>query len=121
VAKLQSAGVRDGYADYWAAYRLDFLSGGKLQLTVVGTDPDRWAALNRKVDAGGPPAWIPLNATAQFNDKPQIVGPANISETPFLADLHRLGIGYRTVNAGLVRAVIPDRPVPLRSVGVPAG
>jgi hypothetical protein len=125
VGTLESAGVRDGYADYWVAYRLDFLSGGKLQLTVVGTDPDRWAALNRKVVTGGPPAWIfvPLNATAlgQFNGTPQIVGPANISETQFLADLHRLGISYRTVNAGLVRAVVPDRPVPLRSVGVPAG
>jgi hypothetical protein len=125
VAKLESAGVSDGYADYWAAYRLDFLSGGKLQLTVVSTDSDRWAALNRKVVAGGPPAWIfvPLNATAlsQFNDHPQIVGPGSISETQFLADLHRLGIGYRTVNAGLVRGVIPDRAVALRSVRVRVG
>jgi uncharacterized membrane protein len=125
VVKLESAGVRDGYADYWVAYRLDFLSSGRLQLTVVGTDSDRWAALNRKVVAGGPPAWIfvPVNATAlgQFNGTPQIVGPADISETQFLADLHRLGIGYRTVNAGLVRAVVPDRAVPLGSVGVPFG
>ena len=75
--------------------------------------------------AGGPPAWIfvPLNATAlgQFNDNPQIVGPADISEAQFIADLHRLGIGYRTVNAGLVRAVIPDRAVSLGSAGVPVG
>jgi len=125
VAKLESAGVRDGYADYWVAYRLDFLSGGKLQLTVVGTDPDRWAALNQKVAAGGPPAWIFVqpNATAlgQFTGTPQIVGPASISEAQFIADLHRLGIGYRTVNAGLVHAVVPDRAVPLRSVGVAVG
>jgi hypothetical protein len=125
MAKLESAGVRDGYADYWVAYRLDFLSGGKLQLTVVDTDPDRWAALNRRVVAAKRPAWIfvPVNATAlgQFNDNLQIVGPADISETQFLADLHRLGIGYRTVNAGLVRAVIPDRAVAPRSVGVPVG
>ena len=125
VATLESAGVRDGYADYWVAYRLDFLSGGKLQLTVVGTDPDRWAALNQKVATGGPPAWIfvPPNATAlgQFTGTPQIVGPAGISEAQFIGDLQRLGIGYRTVNAGLVHAVVPDRAVPPRSVGVLAG
>ncbi len=125
VAQLESAGVRDGYADYWVAYRLDFLSGGKLQLTVVGTDPDRWAALNQKVATGGPPAWIfvPPNATAlgQFTGTPQIVGPAGISEAQFIGDLHRLGIGYRTVNAGLVHAVVPDRAVPLHSVGVAVG
>jgi 4-amino-4-deoxy-L-arabinose transferase-like glycosyltransferase len=125
VATLESAGVRDGYADYWVAYRLDFLSGGKLQLTVVGTDPDRWAALNHKVATGGPPAWIfvPPNATAlgQFTGTPQIVGPAGISEAQFIGDLQRLGIGYRTVNAGLVHAVVPDRAVPPRSVGVLAG
>ena len=107
------------------AYRLDFLSGGKLQLTVVGTDPDRWAALNQKVATGGPPAWIfvPPNATAlgQFTGTPQIVGPAGISEAQFIGDLQRLGIGYRTVNAGLVHAVVPDRAVPPRSVGVLAG
>ena len=125
VAKLESAGVRDGYADYWVAYRLDFLTGGKLQLTVVGTDPDRWAALNRKVVTGKPPAWIfvPITPTsfAQFTGSPQMVGPAAISETQFIADLHRLGIRYRTVNAGLVRAVVPDRAVPPGSVGVPVG
>jgi hypothetical protein len=125
VAKLESAGVRDGYADYWVAYRLDFLTGGKLQLTVVGTDPDRWAALNRNVVTGKPPAWIfvPITPTsfAQFTGSPQMVGPAGISETQFIADLHRLGIRYRTVNAGLVRAVVPDRAVPPGSVGVPVG
>jgi hypothetical protein len=125
VAKLESAGVRDGYADYWVAYRLDFLTGGKLQLTVVGTDPDRWAALNQKVVSGGPPAWIfvPITPTsfAQFDGSPQMVGPAGISEAQFIADLHRLGIGYRTINAGMVRAVVPDRAVSPGSIGVPAG
>ena len=122
LSKLESGRVDDGYADYWVAYRLDFLSGGSLHVTVVGTDPDRWMALNHQVAESRAPAWIfvpdtPLGAS-QFDNAPQIVGPGNVNEAQFIADLHRFHIGYRTVTAGLVNAVIPDRPVSPYSVGV---
>jgi hypothetical protein len=124
IAKLEAAGVQDGYADYWVAYRVDFLSGDKINLTVVGSDPDRWQAQHRTVDRSKAPAWIFVPpdpaGLAQFAGTPLIVGPANITQAQFEADLHRLGIGYRVVDAGLIHAVIPDRAVPLKSVGVPA-
>ncbi len=122
VSKLESAGVRDGYADYWVAYRLDFLSGGTLHVTVVGTDPDRWRALNRQVVQSRAPAWIFVPNTRagvqQFNNAVQIVGPGNVDEAQFIADLHRFHIGYRTITTGLVNAVIPDRPVSPHSLGI---
>jgi hypothetical protein len=122
LAKLEAGGVRAGYADYWVAYRLDFLSGGKVHMTVVGTDPDRWPALNREVEDSRTPAWIfvPLTpgSLAQFAETPQVVGPATISEAQFIADLHRLGVGYRIVTTGLIDAVIPDRAVSAHEVGI---
>jgi hypothetical protein len=120
---LEAGGVRDGFADYWVAYRLDFLSGGKLHLTVVGTDPDRWESQNREVLASRSPAWIFVKPDAaglgQFSGTPQIVGPASQSQATFIADLHRLNIGYRVVSTGLVNAVIPDRTVlPAEIIGL---
>jgi hypothetical protein len=122
LAKLEAGGVRDGYADYWVAYRLDFLSGDKVHLTVVGTDPDRWPALNREVVESKTPAWIFVPQTptglAQFSGTSQSVGPADITESRFTAELRRLHVGYRTVTTGLVNAVILDRPVAPRRFGV---
>jgi hypothetical protein len=119
--KLEASGVRDGFADYWVAYRLDFLSGGKLHLTVVGSDPDRWTALNREVLRSPSPAWIFVKPDAaglsQFGDTVQIEGPASQDQAAFIADLHRLHIGYRIVSTGLVNAVIPDRAVLPQAIG----
>jgi hypothetical protein len=119
--KLEASGVRDGFADYWVAYRLDFLSGGTLHLTVVGTDPDRWTAQHDEVLASRSPAWIFVNPDAaglsQFGDTVQIEGPASQSQAAFIADLHRLHIGYRIVSTGLVNAVIPDRRVLPQTIG----
>jgi hypothetical protein len=119
--KLEASGVRDGFADYWVAYRLDFLSGGKLHLTVVGSDPDRWTTLNQEVLKSRSPAWIFVKPDAagltQFGDTVQIEGPASQSQAAFIADLHRLHIGYRIVSTGLVNAVIPDRAVLPQKIG----
>ena len=49
IAALEAKGIRTGYADYWVAYKLDFLSHGTLGFTVAGADPDRWAQLDRQV------------------------------------------------------------------------
>jgi len=111
--KLEAAGVSDGFADYWVAYRLDFLSGGKLHLTVVGTDPDRWSSLNQQVVKSKSPAWIFVTPDAvsygQFGGTVEIEGPAGQTEAVFIADLKRDHIGYRVVTTGLINAVIPDQ------------
>jgi hypothetical protein len=122
LAPLESHGIRDGYADYWIAYRLDFLSGGKLRLTVAGNDPDRWASLNQEVLDAPSTAWIFVaptpTAQLQFAGSAAL-GPGGLSESAFLADLRRHHIGFHIVRSGFMRAVVPDRPVRPAQVGLP--
>jgi hypothetical protein len=122
LAPLESHGIRDGYADYWIAYRLDFLSGGKLRLTVAGNDPDRWASLNQEVLDAPSTAWIFVaptpTAQLQFAGSAAL-GPGGLSESAFLADLRRDHIGFHIVRSGFMRAVVPDRPVRPAQVGLP--
>jgi hypothetical protein len=122
-AALEADGIRTGYADYWVAYKLDFVSRGNLSVTVAGTDPDRWAALSQEVRTSKSPAWlfvppaqVPIGL-AQFAQTDEIQGPSGLTEANFLAALARLGVRYRTVNAGPIQAVIPARPVQLGDSG----
>ncbi len=121
-AILEANGVRAGYADYWVAYPLDLLSGGRLEITTAGADPDRWASLDGRVHASSSQAWlfVALDAAGinQFAATVAIQGPDGISEDEFVADLHRLGVPYKVVDAGLVQAVVPSRVVSLSSVGL---
>jgi hypothetical protein len=120
---LESKGIRTGYADYWVAYKLDFLSDSRLTLTVAGTDPDRWATLDQEVRSSPSPAWLFVPAgrlpagLAQFAQTGNIQGPSGLSEPQFLAALDRLGIPHRTVDAGPIQAVIPASPVQLHNDG----
>jgi hypothetical protein len=105
------------------AYKLDFVSRGNLSVTVAGTDPDRWGALSREVRMSKSPAWlfvppaqVPVGL-AQFAQTDEIQGPSGLTEANFLAALARLGIPYKTVNAGPIQAVIPARPVQLGDSG----
>jgi hypothetical protein len=123
--KLESSGIRDGYADYWDAYRLDFLSAGRLHLTVAGNDPDRWVTLNNEVIGAASNAWIFVTAPPATRDPfPQFpvasgVGPGGLTESQFIADLHRGDIHYRIVTSGFIQAVVPDHRVMPAEVGLP--
>ncbi len=120
IADLQTNGIREGYADYWVAYDLDFLSHERLDVT----DPsvDRWVALYQRVRRSPDPAWIfyaPTRvpeAVAQFGSPNQ--GPFAYPESEFLTGLAALGIGYRIVHAGVLDAVVTDRPVLQEQVGM---
>jgi len=120
---LEAKGIRTGYADYWVAYKLDFLSRGSLSLTVAGTDPDRWGSLAEEVRNSRSPAWlfVPPGRIAaglqQFAQTGNIQGPSGLTEAQFLAALRRLGIPYTTVDAGPIQAVIPAHPVRLHDDG----
>ncbi len=111
---LARSGVTNAYADYWAAYRLDFLSGNRVHVTTVPPDLDRWPADDRVVARTGRPAWIfvPLTATSvsQFQNA-SIVGPGGWTLEQFEQRLRALGIRYRVHRAGMVVAVVPDRRV----------
>ncbi len=120
---LEEHGIRTGYADYWVAYKLDFLSHDQLSLTVAGSDPDRWESLTGAVRGSSSPAWlfvppsqIPLGLK-EFSQTTEIQGPSGHSEAVFLAALDRLGIPYRLVDVGPIQAVIPERPVEMRFDG----
>jgi hypothetical protein len=126
IDRLEAGGVRTGYAEYWVAYDLDFLSKERLAITtVLGADTNRSRALNRTVEDSRQPAWLFVppdripEGFQQFAGTDAIIGPASMSETAFIAKLHALGVSYRVVDAGLLRAVIPSRPVTPKQVGLP--
>jgi hypothetical protein len=114
---LEARGIRSGYADYWVAYKLDFLSRGKLALTVAGSDPDRWLELNHRVTQSHTPAWLFVTpghldaGLSQFAETMEIVGPSGQTRMEFIAALDRLGIPYRTMTVGPLDVVIPSQPV----------
>ena len=126
IDRLEAGGVRTGYAQYWVAYDLDFLSKERLAITTVpGADTNRSKSLNRIVKDSRRPAWlfIPPGRLSQgyqlFESTNAISGPASMTETAFRAKLHALGVSYRIIDAGLIRAIIPSRPVTPREVGLP--
>jgi hypothetical protein len=120
ITDLKANGIRSSYADYWVAYDLDFLSHE--QLDVTDPSADRWVALYRRVRTSPDPAWIfyaPARvgpAIAQFQSPRQ--GPFGYTESRFLAGLTKLGVGYRIVHAGVLDAVVTDRPVLQEQVGM---
>jgi hypothetical protein len=122
VATLRGAGVRAGFADYWVAYKVDFLSGPGLTVTTALGDVDRQKAFDRTVDAAPHQAWIfvPPAQThlgfSQFGPTSSIAGPIGMTEAHFLAALQALKVPYRTVDAGILSAVIPERKVTVPQV-----
>jgi hypothetical protein len=115
-------GVRFGYANYWVAYRLDFLSGGKLELTPRPGDSVRNWPLYRNTVSHYPQAWlfvpvkqVPL-AGRQF-------GTGNLEtgyepEKKFLWHLGVADVPYRMIRAGSLDAIIPERHVTAELLGM---
>jgi hypothetical protein len=117
ISQLEAAGISTAYANYWVAYKIDFLSHGRLNVTTVGYDNDRSPTINAAVEQSERPAWlfVPPNESVidgtQFTGPSLIVGPDTVTESQFIATLHDLGVKYWVVDTGIVRAVIPDRTV----------
>jgi hypothetical protein len=126
IDRLEAGGVRTGYAEYWLAYDLDFLSKERLAITTVpGADTNRSKSLNHIVEHARQPAWlfVPQDQLTQgyllFAYTAAIIGAASMPEAVFTSKLKALGISYRVVDAGLIRAVIPSRSVTPKQVGLP--
>jgi Dolichyl-phosphate-mannose-protein mannosyltransferase len=125
ISKLEANGVTAGYADYWVAYKLDFLSKGRLNITTTGNDIDRMPLINKTVQKSKRVAWIfvpPYEQNidgTQFSAPPLIVGPGSVRESTFVQTLDHLGVGYRVVNAGVLVAITPDRPLTPYQAGMP--
>jgi hypothetical protein len=124
---LEAHGVHDGYADYWVAYKLDLLSRGTLTVSPEFGDVLRSRALEGDVARARQQAWlfVPPSQIAsgyfQFSATPVIDGPRGIEETGFVAALDRMGVGHRTVRAGILDAVVPARPVSVAEVQAAGG
>jgi hypothetical protein len=122
VATLGADGVRAGFADYWVAYKVDFLGGPGLTVATAQGDVDRQKAFDRAVDAAPRQAWIFVPPTqtglgfSQFSATSFIAGPDGMTEANFVAALRALKVPYRTLDAGILSAVIPDRKVTVPQV-----
>jgi len=116
-AVLQQHGVRFAYANYWVAYKLDFLSHGGMTVTVGATEPDRSQPFDQAVRRADAAAWlfVPVSQSMvgyrTFGATDLIRGPDGTAEHAFLDRLHRLRVGYRIVHAGPIDAVIPERQI----------
>jgi hypothetical protein len=119
VSLLERSGITTGYADYWVAYKLDFLSQRQLTITTIGSDANRSQSIRVAVLSSRQPAWLfaPLDAAQSRASGTQLsaprlaIGPGGISQADFIATLKRLGVGYTIVHTSLLNAVVPDEKV----------
>lgn len=115
VDTLRAQHIEDAYGDYWTAYDLDYLSGGRPLVSPSLLDVSRSARMRAAVTASKDPAWLffapseTAQATEEFaNPQP---GPGTYTEQTFEARLTQLGIPYRVVPLGILDAVVPARRV----------
>lgn len=125
IQRLRASGVVTGYANYWVAYKLDFLSKGTLAIATAGYEVDRSPSIDADVTKSPHPAWLfvpkgeAFRDGIQFTAPPLIVGPDMLTEQQFIKELHQKGIRYRIIDTGLLRAVIPARTLTPYQVGLP--
>lgn len=132
IRSLESAGITYGYADYWVAYKLDYLSDGRLVIDTsgIGEDVDRWPSIDAIVTTVRKPAWLfvpgggPITPESAF---PVTGGPGGSTEPAFIAELQKAHTKYHVVDADLVQAVVAPQEVAtlptqgLLAVGVAMG
>jgi hypothetical protein len=123
INSLESAGITYGYADYWVAYKLDYLSDGRLVIDTsgIGDDLDRWPSIDAVVLKVKRPAWLfvrpaPITAESPFD---VTGGPNGETESVFLAGLKQDHIKYRIVDAGPLQAVVARQVVEPRTYAGP--
>jgi hypothetical protein len=116
VQALRQHHIAAAYGDYWTAYDLDFLSGGKPAVSPSPLDVVRSKDLAAQVASAKDPAWLffapdksALAAATFGNPQP---GPGAYTEQSFEAHLRDLGIDYKVVKLGLLDAVVPARRPP---------
>ena len=124
VAILEQQGIVAGVADYWVAYKLDFLSNGRLAFSVDGSDPNRVPNVSERAKRGSHQAWLFVpdesfpEAAREFGDTQALVGPAGISEDQFIKQLALHGVGYQVKRVGLFDVVTPAGKVTLEGLGL---
>jgi Dolichyl-phosphate-mannose-protein mannosyltransferase len=126
ISKLEAARATAGYTGYWVAYKLDFLSRGRLTFTPIGpAAASRSTRIDAEVARRKGTAWIfvPLNEAArggvQFVLPFLVVGPGGVSERQFTDNLQHLGIPFRRIDAGVLDAIVPGRTLTPTAAQVP--
>ena len=105
-----------GFANYWMAYKLDYLSDGKLLFTPPQWNSSRNATIYQDVDRSTPQSWLfvaPGHGDAgerQFSISADMGVPGQ-SEASFVAQLQQLGVTYQVQSVGILLAVTPSRNV----------
>ncbi len=114
IALLEEHGIRFGYANYWVAYKLDYLSGGALNFTPTPWDQVRSpsiAAAGRTSRATGmavrPARRSPPRGHAIRHRS--ICRPASSPRPRSNDRCSRAGITYSIVHAGFFDAIVPQR------------
>jgi hypothetical protein len=113
IGLLVHNGVTFGFADYWVAYRLDFLANGTLTLTPPNGNTVRSAPIYDAVADHHSQAWLFVtssqfeSAFRQFGSKK--LEAENESESKFVRVLSDHGIGYRIIHAGMFVVVITEQ------------
>ncbi len=121
---MERAGIRGGYADYWVAYKLDFLTSGALQVTDTPPSPDRLPSVEEAARAlpANRQAWLFVapspTARTEYADTAVIRGPSGLQLSVFLSDLERLSVGYRVLHIAGADVVVCARRVTPAEVGL---
>jgi hypothetical protein len=118
ITLLRQQGIRVGYANYWVAYRLDFLSDGALAFSPAPWDQVRTPSIADEAGRAPRSAWLfvppaELAATAgQFGTED--LQPGFLSEVAFERSLFARGIPYSVVHIGFFDAIVPQRTLTAR-------
>ncbi|MBF6557279.1 MAG: glycosyltransferase family 39 protein [Acidimicrobiales bacterium] len=122
---LEERGATFGFANYWVAYRLDYLSGERLTYTPVPGDTMRSLPIYKQVTSRNRVAWLFVppdriaTAASQFGTPNLETGYE--TEASFLAALRQARDPYSVIHTALLDAIVPQRPVTPKQVGIGLG
>jgi hypothetical protein len=125
ITVLEQRGATFGYGNYWVAYRLDYLSGGRLTYSPVPGDTMRSLSIYKQVTSRNRVAWlfVPADriatAASQFGTPNLETGYED--EVHFLSALRQAGDPYSIIQTSLFDAIVPQRPVTPKQVGIGLG
>ena len=123
IATLERMHVHTGYAAYWIAYTVDYLSGGQLAFTPAPGDQARSEQILHEVeDTPTGVAWLFVPAESMHAARLQF-GSTDLQtgydpESDFTYALRQHGDPYGIVHTPLFDAVIPRRPVTPAQMGM---
>ena len=122
--RLEDEGVHAAYGNYWLAYDLQFLTGGKVVTFPIAQDKN--PADGRQVTAARRAAWLFVapSPAAQATADAQLgaggdLEPPGVTPGPLTAWLDAHHVAYRMETVGPFVAVLPSRNVTPTDINAP--